>query len=101
MAALVPALTTLGAQVTVVTPRMVGGPIREELPGLTIHRVDPPVLAEDLLIRVQQANLLLDRAAEALIDAEGTFDVIHAHDWLVALSAIGLKHRHKIPLVAT
>lgn len=101
MAALAPALAALGAEVTVVTPRMEGGAVREEHPGLTIHRVDPPVLAEDLLIRGQQANLLLDRAAQALIDAEGPFDVIHAHDWLVALSAIGLKQRHKIPLVAT
>jgi len=101
MAALAPALGDLGAEVTVVTPRLSGGEPREEFPGLTIYRVEPPVLADDLLVHVQQANVALDRAAEALISAHGPFDVIHAHDWLVALSAIGLKHRHKLPLVGT
>src|SRR5438270_5389233 len=101
LAALAPALASLGVEVTVLTPRLNGGAAREELPGLTILRIDPPVLAEDLLIRVQQANLALDRTAEELIAADGPFDVIHAHDWLVALAAISLKHRHKIPLVAT
>jgi glycosyltransferase involved in cell wall biosynthesis len=101
MAALAPALSRLGAEVTVVTPRLAGGDVLEEYPQLTIHRIEPPVLADDLLVHVQQTNVALDQAADALITAGGPFDVIHAHDWLVALSAIGLKHRHKLPLVCT
>jgi glycogen(starch) synthase len=101
LAALAPMLEALGADVTVVTPRRTGGEVFEAHAGLRIFRVDPPVLADDLLVNAQQTNVELDRMAESLIDREGRFDAIHAHDWLVALSAIGLKHRHKIPLVAT
>jgi glycogen(starch) synthase len=101
MAALAPALSHLGAEVTVVTPRLLGGDALEEHQRLTIYRVEPPVLAGDLLVHVQQTNVALDQAAESLISAHRPFDVIHAHDWLVALSAIGLKHRHKRPLVCT
>jgi glycogen(starch) synthase len=101
MAALAPALSELGADVTVVTPRIAGGNLREDHAGLSIYRAVPPVLAEDLLVNVQQTNVELDRLVESLFDDGHGFDVIHAHDWLVALAAIGLKHRHRIPLVAT
>ncbi len=32
---------------------------------------------------------------------QGNFDVIHAHDWLVAYSAKTLKNSYNIPIVAT
>jgi glycosyltransferase involved in cell wall biosynthesis len=101
MAALIPRLHELGADVTVVTPRRMGGAPFEDHDGLRVYRVNPPVLADDLLVNAQQTNVELDRVAEALIEQHGAYDVIHAHDWLVALSAIGLKHRHRIPVVAT
>src|ERR1043166_6985732 len=101
MAALAPAMSELGAEVTVVTPRMAGGSHREEQAGLTVYRVEPPVLAEDLLVNVQQNNVELDRLGENLMDEGHKIDGIHAHGWLVALAAVGLKHRHRIPLVAT
>ena len=41
------------------------------------------------------------RAASEIIQKEGEFDVIHAHDWLVAYAAKTLKHSYNIPLVST
>jgi glycosyltransferase involved in cell wall biosynthesis len=39
--------------------------------------------------------------ASEIINKEGKFDVIHAHDWLVAYSAKQLKEAYNIPLVST
>jgi glycosyltransferase involved in cell wall biosynthesis len=39
--------------------------------------------------------------ATDIINKEGKFDIIHAHDWLVAYSAKTLKQSFDIPLVAT
>lgn len=100
-AALLPHLSALGHDVHVLTPRLMGGDALEVQDGVMIHRVEPPVMADDLLVHVQQANVALDGAAETLMARHGPFDVIHAHDWLDALASIGVKHRHNIPLVAT
>lgn len=40
-------------------------------------------------------------AADLIGHLGGDVDVIHAHDWLVANAAIGLKHIFRVPLVAT
>jgi glycosyltransferase involved in cell wall biosynthesis len=50
---------------------------------------------------VQQTNLNLESQAQELWEKHGGFDVIHAHDWLVAFSAASLKRLHKTPLLAT
>jgi len=39
--------------------------------------------------------------ATRLINETGKFDIIHAHDWLVAFAARVLKHAYSTPLVAT
>ncbi|MGE5262950.1 MAG: glycosyltransferase family 4 protein, partial [Acidobacteriota bacterium] len=49
----------------------------------------------------QQTNLNLEEQAHALFQQFGGFDVIHAHDWLVAFAAASLKRIHKTPLLAT
>ena len=46
-------------------------------------------------------NFNLVAKASELIAKEGNFDVIHAHDWLVANAAKTLKHAYNIPLVST
>jgi glycosyltransferase involved in cell wall biosynthesis len=43
----------------------------------------------------------LGEQAQALYDRVGGFDLIHAHDWLVAFAATSLKRLHKTPLLAT
>jgi glycosyltransferase involved in cell wall biosynthesis len=46
-------------------------------------------------------NQSLGHHGGKLILEESSFDIIHAHDWLVADAAIALKSTFKIPLVAT
>lgn len=48
-----------------------------------------------------QLNFNLISKATELISKEGPFDVIHAHDWLVAYAAKTLKDSFKIPIIAT
>ncbi|MCA1553130.1 MAG: glycosyltransferase family 4 protein [Chloroflexi bacterium] len=101
IAALAPALASQGAQVTLVTPLMSGGAACETINGVTICRVPTAPWQDDLLRDVQQTNAQLEAYVEELIANGSTFDIIHAHDWLVCFSAVALKMRHKIPLLAT
>ncbi len=55
----------------------------------------------DLITTVLQTNIEFIQKAEEVMDKIGGFDLIHAHDWLVAFAAKALKHAHQIPLVAT
>ena len=50
---------------------------------------------------IMQLNFNLISKATELISKEGPFDVIHAHDWLVAYAAKTLKDSFKIPIIAT
>jgi glycosyltransferase involved in cell wall biosynthesis len=55
----------------------------------------------DFLPAVRATNASLQNVAEVVIEEAGPFDVIHVHDWLVAFAGIALKHRYRLPLVAT
>ncbi|MCA1554022.1 MAG: glycosyltransferase family 4 protein, partial [Chloroflexi bacterium] len=101
VAALAPALVSQGAEVTLVTPMMSGGATCEILNGVTVCRVQTAPWQDNLLRDVQQTNARLEAHVEELIANGAAFDIIHAHDWLVAFSAIALKMRHKLPLLAT
>ena len=50
---------------------------------------------------IMQLNFNLIAKANEIIAKEGNFDVIHAHDWLVAYAAKTLKNSYNIPIVAT
>ena len=43
---------------------------------------------------------MVEKAVEVMNEI-GKFDIIHAHDWLVAYAAKTLKHAYKTPMVAT
>ena len=103
VAALAPALARLGVDVHVVTPRH-----RAELPALSrqdnvhVHRVDLPYMATgDIVTDAREANRQIIAWADALVAEHGPFDLIHAHDWLVAESAFHFKHQYKCPLIGT
>ena len=112
VAALAPALVRAGVQVEVVTPRWKGGAeheaivatksrARKNLPP-SVYRVNPPVMRMgNFFADAQQTNLNLEEQAQRLYDRIGDFDLIHAHDWLVAFAATSLKRLHKTPLLAT
>lgn len=101
--ALIPALVEHGADVHVVTPRVEGGvPIESPQDGVTIHRVEPASWQTgDIVADAHEANSRMTQHAESVVAEHGPFDLIHAHDWLVAPSALHFKHEHRWPLVAT
>ncbi len=102
VAHLVPALATEGVEVHLVTPRWAGGPSEERGEGYTIHRVNPPTFeAPDVYTCAWQTNLAMEKHAENLWRASDPFDLVHAHDWLVAFAPVALKRSFKTPLVAT
>ena len=50
---------------------------------------------------VMQMNFNMIAKAAEIISKDGKFDIIHAHDWLVAYSAKALKDAYDIPMCAT
>ena len=103
--ALATSLAAAGNEVTVVTRHAPGAPLEEYVEGVRIVRApeDPPLFplsTPTLLAWTMAFNHSLTRAALHAA-ATGTYDVIHAHDWLVAHTAVTLKDHLGLPLVAT
>ncbi|MEU3454729.1 glycosyltransferase family 4 protein [Micromonospora sp. NPDC006766] len=99
------ALVQAGHEVTVVTRHAPGAAYEEYVDGVRVIRAaeDPPQFAfsgPTLLAWTMALNHTLTRAALRAADTAG-FDVIHAHDWLVAHSAMTLREHLGIPLVTT
>ena len=102
VAELVPALGARGLEVHLVTPRWGNGKVEEHLDGAVIYRVNPPAVEmHDFYTSAWQTNLKLEDKCEHLWEELGGFDVIHAHDWLVAFAACALKRNFKTPLLST
>ena len=67
-----------------------------------VHRVtNYPINANNLIEWVMQLNFCMIEKAADVIKEYGKFNVVHAHDWLVAYAARALKKTYKLPLVAT
>ncbi len=103
--ALATTLAAAGHQVTVVTRHAEGAPLEELRDGVRIVRApeDPPAfpLATPALLAWTMAfNHSLTRAA-LHASATDTFDVIHAHDWLVTHTAVTMRDHLGVPMVAT
>lgn len=102
---LVPALAAAGIEVHLVTPNLCGGAAVEEIaPNATVYRVALPDIVRDIHAPValaQANNTSLERKALDLHVRLGGFDLIHAHDWTVAHSAVALKYATRRPLVVT
>ena len=91
-----------GHDVTVVTYREGNVPYFELDKGVKVYRVDNFMInASNFIDWVMQLNFNMIAKASEIIQKEGEFDVIHAHDWLVAYAAKTLKQSYKIPLVST
>ncbi len=80
-------------------------PVDERADGVHVVRVgetEPRLdFATDLVPWVLAFNNRVQAAAHRLVREEGPFDVVHAHDWLVAYAAAGIKDAWDLPLVAT
>lgn len=102
---LAPALTDHGLEVHIVTPDLRGGASEEQVaPNVMVHRVTAPDLPieEVGVVRFAQAsNGAMERRARELQRRTGGFDIVHAHDWLVAYSAVAMKYAAQVPLVCT
>jgi glycogen(starch) synthase len=102
------ALVRQGTTVDVLTRGNDQRPARAEhgfdgLAGLTVHRVREPSWPRDLdrfVAWVQQMNEDMLAAGERLAQ-EGSYDLIHGHDWLVAHAAAELSDRLEVPYVTT
>lgn len=103
--ALATALAAAGHEVTVVT-RHAPGALREEY-AESVHIVRAP--DDPLDFPIEDGNPLgwttafnhtLTRAALRAART-GRYDVVHAHDWLVAHAAVTLREHLDVPLVAT
>ena len=91
-----------GHDVTVVTYRDGDTPYYENDKGVEVYRVDNYMIRPNNFIDwIMQLNFNMVAKASEIIAKEGKFDVIHAHDWLVANAAKVLKHAYDIPLVST
>ena len=95
------AMAALGHEVSVVTSDAEQCEDSVYAAGVRVYRVNhflPRAL--DFLEEVHLQNYHLIQKSIELLN-QGGFDVVHAHDWLVAPSAKVLKHAFKMPLVCT
>ena len=92
-----------GHEVTVVTYRdSADVPEYENDNGVNVYRVDNYMIHPNNFIDwIMQLNFNMLSKATEIINKEGGFDVIHAHDWLVTYAAKSLKNAYDIPIVAT
>ena len=91
-----------GHEVTVVTYRDGETPYFEDDKGVKVHRIDNYMINPNNFIDwIMQMNFNMVTKVNQIIAEEGGFDVIHAHDWLVAYAAKTIKNSYNIPIVAT
>ena len=91
-----------GHDVTVVTYRDGNVPYFENDSGVKVYRVDNFMIQPNNFIDwIMQLNFNMVAKTGEIISSEGNFDIIHAHDWLVAYAAKTLKTSYNIPLVST
>ena len=97
------ALVELGVEVHVLTRGGEESPAEETVAGVRIHRVIEPKRPTDLgefVAWVERMNADMLAAGVELGD-RFDFDLVHGHDWLVAMACDHLANRFDCPLVAT
>ena len=94
-------LVEQGVEVHVLTR---GARADEVRAGVHVHRVDEPATPRDdldaFLRWIEHMNADMDHAGRELF-ADGAFDVVHGHDWLVARAAAALARRFHVPYLTT
>ena len=91
-----------GHEVTVVTYQEENSLEFENDKGVKVYRVQNYMIhPNNFTDWIMQLNFNLTAKATQIINEQGGFDVIHAHDWLVAYSAKTLKDAFQIPIVST
>ena len=91
-----------GHEVTVVTYKEGNVQDFEDDNGVKVYRVNNYMINPNNFIDwIMQLNFNLISKATEIINKEGPFDVIHAHDWLVAYASKTQKDSFNIPIIAT
>ncbi len=95
------AMAAQGEEVHIITCHVPGVPSHELINGVHVYRVHPVHLeTHDFTDWVERLNLAMIECAQNLIKIY-RFDLVHAHDWLVAQAGRVLKDAWRIPLVST
>ncbi len=92
-----------GVEVHVLTRGFEESPEEEELEGVVVHHVREPERPQDLsefVTWVEHMNADMLAAGVELGDRYD-FDLVHGHDWLVAVAGDHLANRFRCPLVMT
>ena len=96
-------LSRQGVEVHVLTRGHEESPAEEELRGVLVHRVREPERPRELgefVTWVEHMNADMLAAGVELGDRYD-FDVVHGHDWLVAVAGDHLARRFRCPLAVT
>ncbi|MEM3010721.1 MAG: glycosyltransferase family 4 protein [Candidatus Bathyarchaeia archaeon] len=96
-------LAQKGLDVYVMTCDFPGAPEFEEVDGVHVVRIDSyKSPSPDFATWIYLMNMNMQKESASMISRlKGKVDLLHAHDWLVANAAIGLKHMFRIPLLVT
>jgi len=96
-------LVVQGIDVHVLARGSEDSPAEEELEGVMVHRVREPARPRDLgefvtWVEHMNADML---AAGVEVGDRYDFDLVHGHDWLVAVAGDHLANRFRCPLAVT
>jgi glycogen synthase len=96
-------LVALGAEVHLLSRGDERTPTEDEVDGVIVHRVREPGRPRELAefvtwVEHMNADML---AAGVELGDQVDFDLVHGHDWLVAVAGDHLAHRFRCPLVVT
>ena len=96
-------LVAAGNEVDVLTSSGENLQENEIMDGINVWRVEPYHGGDerDFIDWVQRLNFALLEKGAILCNYKGKYDLIHAHDWLVAYAGRGLKNIYRMPLLAT
>ncbi|MEM2309706.1 MAG: glycosyltransferase family 4 protein [Candidatus Bathyarchaeia archaeon] len=94
------ALAKLGHSVHIVTLDFPGAPSYEEIEGVRIYRTPIELGHPNFIVWTLIFNHFIEKRV-AMLSRDVKFDILHAHDWLVAPASIASKHYLRLPLVST
>ena len=100
-AELYPELVKLGHEIHLITVEFSQAPAKEIIEGIYVHRVPVAGFSQDIFNWIGNMNQSMSKYGAKLVELTQDFDLIHAHDWMVADTAISLSERFQVPIVAT
>jgi glycosyltransferase involved in cell wall biosynthesis len=100
VAELYPEIVKLGYEIHLLTVEFGSAPKYEIVEGIHLYRC-PVAHGNDFFHWVVNMNESMGIKGGEILTKYNDFQLIHAHDWLVADAALSLKYNFKLPLVAT